>query len=253
MFDGSELTAMIDFELMDVGDRYVDLGALRTRNRAEPIGDLNEFFRTYAEAAGLELDYDRIRYHGVGVSLLCPMMVSGTLSAPTEEVPYFEYLTWMAFSLKDALEQIAEAKGLELDPYEQPAAMHTTRFTPMFTALEQSIGQTPASDEYVGYLKANQGLIARALARVDRCQPELDRRYVDEAAQITGERTSGWAEADAQLEQFVLRTGAEHEDELIRLFHRRMVGMSLLLADRGDWANKYAWLTEPIAPVDTPA
>jgi hypothetical protein len=180
------------------------------------------------------------------------MMVSGTLSAPTEEVPYFEYLTWMAFSLKDALEQIAEAKGLELDPYEQPAATHTTRFTPMFTALEQSIGQTPASDEYIGYLKTNQGLIARALARVERCQPELDRRYVDEAAQITGERTSGWAEADAQLEQFVLRTGAEYEDELIRLFHRRMVGMSLLLADRGDWANKYAWLTEPIAPVHTP-
>jgi aminoglycoside phosphotransferase len=249
MFEGSELVSMIDFELVDVGDRWVDLGALRTRDRAEPIGDLNEFYETYAEAAGVEIDLERIRYHGVGVSMLCPMMVAGTLVEFDAQVPYFEYLTWMAFSLKDALEQVAEAKGLCLDPYEELPTTADSRFSSLFDAMELNLAQMPAEDDFAGYLKNNQSLMTRAMARIDRFQPELERRYVEGAAELTGRPVGDWSEADARLEEFVAESGAEHEDQLIRLFHRRMVGMSQLLADHGDWKHKYEWLTEPIPPV----
>jgi aminoglycoside phosphotransferase (APT) family kinase protein len=249
MFDGPELVSMIDFELVDVGDRWVDLGALRTRDRAEPIGDLNEFYETYAEIAGVELDMERIRYHGVGVSTLCPMMVAGSLVEFDSQVPYFEYLTWMAFSLKDALEQIAEAKGLRLDPYAPLETDEHSRYAKTFDALEMSVEEMPAADDYAAYVKNNAGLMTRALARVDRFQPALERRYVADVGEILGRSVADWAEADAQIEEFVLQTGEEHEDELLRAFHRRTVGMSLLLADRADWKNKYEWLTEPISRV----
>lgn len=251
MFDGPELVSMIDFELVDVGDRWVDLGALRTRDRAEPIGDLNEFYETYAEVAGIDLDLERIRYHGVGVSALCPLMVAGTLDEFDAQVPYFEYLTWMAVCLKDALEQIAEAKGLQLDlsPYEGRGDGDPTRYAKTYEALELCIDQMPAEDEYASYLKLNQELMTRALARIDRFQPALEREYIEGVEEILGRPVSGWADADAKIEEFVLETGDEHEDELIQLFHRRFVSMSLLLADQADWKNKYPWLTKPIAPI----
>jgi hypothetical protein len=181
--------------------------------------------------------------------MLCPMMVAGTLVEFDAQVPYFEYLTWMAFSLKDALEQVAEAKGLRLDPYEAPPTASHSRFSNLLDAMELNLEQVPADDEYSAYLKNNQSLMTRAMARIDRFQPELERRYVEEAAAIVGRPISDWADADARLEEFVLRTGAEHEEGLIRLFHRRMVGMSRLLADHADWKHKYEWLTEPIPPV----
>lgn len=253
MFDGADLTAMIDFELVSVGDRFTDLGALRTRNRAEPLGDLDEFFALYEQASGVPLDMPRIRYHGIGLSMLCPMMISGTLSNPTDDADYHEYLTWKAFSLKDALEQIAEARGIALAAPEPLPTRAGKRFSPLFKALEQSVAKTPAGNDYLAYQLRKQALVIRFLEKLDRHQDDLDRRYLDDIARVTGQLPLTALEGDRVLEAFVLESGGADEEALLGLFYRQYHALSALLADPDDGPNKYAWLTEPIAPIGASA
>ena len=248
VYSGDRLNAMIDFELACIGDRYTDLGALRTRTRFEALGDLDNIYAYYAEASGIPLDFERIRYHGIGLSMLCPQMVTGTLTEPSEGIDYQEYLTWWAFSLKDALDQLAEIKGLDLEQAALPAPSEG-RFAPMFSELDKSISQSATLDDYAAHQKTKQGIVTRTLAQLDRYQGGIEARYIDDIAALTGRRPTSWQEADQSLEDFVLDCGDQHEDALIALFHRHISSLALIMADRADWPNKFNWLTKPMPPI----
>jgi len=250
LFQEDRLTALIDFELVMLGDRFTDLGGLRTRNRAEPIGDLDEVYRAYAEASGVPLDYERIRYHGIGLSMVCPLVISGELGNPTNDVlDYFEYLTWMGFCLKDSLEQIAEARGYVLEPAPPLRQSGGSRYAAVLTAIEQTYSRIPASDDHMRYFKAKQPIMVRFLARLDKVQPWLEERYLDDVRAVTGADVSDWREADTLLERHVLEHGARDEEALLNLFYRQTAAFAALMADREDWPNKYDWLTRPMAPI----
>ena len=96
MFEGDELTGMVDLELVCIGDRHLDMAALRTRDLIEEIGDLESFYDLYHERGGLELDRDRIAFHYVTFAMLVPLQIAHELAHPELGPMHHEYFGWHA-------------------------------------------------------------------------------------------------------------------------------------------------------------
>ncbi|MGE4653364.1 MAG: aminoglycoside phosphotransferase, partial [Myxococcota bacterium] len=65
--------------------------------------------------------------------------------------------------------------------------------------------------------------------RSDRYGPALESDNLDDVARLLGHRPKSWQEADAQLEEFVLKAGPESDPDLVRILHRRLLREEALL------------------------
>lgn len=73
---------------------------------------------------------------------------------------------------------------------------------------------------------------------------EVEQRYIDEVAVLTGEAAEDWQQADAALERFVAAAGPEQDDMLIQLFLRWSIAQAAVLLD-GPGYNQIAYLHRP--------
>lgn len=78
-----------------MGDPFADLGAMRIRDTAQPIGDLTLAFAAYAGEAGPPIDRRVVNLHAVRFALLTPLLSAGTRSNPP---PAFDLAQWQAWS-----------------------------------------------------------------------------------------------------------------------------------------------------------
>jgi aminoglycoside phosphotransferase (APT) family kinase protein len=236
IFEGSELTAMLDFEFVGVGDRHVDFAALRTRNRFELIGELEAFYKLYEARGGRPIDLDRVRYQSVAFSLFTPLEVAEDLANPRSAADYHEYLTWHAGSIKDALEDLHEILRLELEPYALPPAARS-RDAVTLDAAEAVLAQLPAPDDYAAYRRDKLGMALRFLMRRQAHRTALEREYLADVADLTGRRPADEWDADVQLEAFVQAAGPELDLPILRLLYRRACRLTALIAEEGSWLN----------------
>ena len=73
MFDKGRVTAVIDLELAHLGDPAEDLGALRSRDLSEPLGDLRAAMARYDEVMGHVVDRRLVDYHTIRFCLTTPL------------------------------------------------------------------------------------------------------------------------------------------------------------------------------------
>lgn len=231
MFDGDRLTGLNDFEMVGLGDRYTDLGALRTRDRAEYIGDLNEFYSLYARRAGIELDMKRLRYHALAIALLTPLMISGQLSNPGTVEDHYLYQQWWGNNCKEAIEQLAEMLGIDLPVWSWPKPGRSGRYDTVFEDLSvwfRSRGEHAGATTYEMDRKhAHVGF----LQRVSIYQHEFEIEYWDDIAKLTGTRPRELDVADSLLEAFVSQARPEHDADLLCLFYRQIQRHVFLMND----------------------
>ena len=65
LFEGEQVTALLDWELAHIGDPMEDLAWLSMRSTLEPMPAFPSLLREYAAASGRAVDLDRVRYHRV--------------------------------------------------------------------------------------------------------------------------------------------------------------------------------------------
>jgi aminoglycoside phosphotransferase (APT) family kinase protein len=119
LFEGTDVTAILDWEFAHVGDPMDDLAWLSIRGGLlQPFGDLGAMARSYTEHTGIKVDADRVRYYQLLVltrmAVSCLVALgrrSGGMSAST----YF-----MLLPLLEALAVplLAERDGVDLDDAE---------------------------------------------------------------------------------------------------------------------------------------
>jgi len=230
MFDETRMTGLIDFELGYIGDYAADLASFRTRDLTEPmVVPLGDIMRRYGEISGRDVDFGVIDYHTIRFSLLNPLSVANQLANPVPDANYVQYLGWYVCYGRCGLEVMANMTGTELDPPSLPDARPSRRSV----AIGQLTGlldpTLAGADEEQAYRLDRMQRSAIYLDRSDRYGAALDADDIDDAEKLLGTRPATWQEADAQLEELVLASGPERDDEFIRYFHRRLSREEALL------------------------
>ncbi len=223
MFDDERMTGLLDFELAYIGDYAADIASFRTRSLTEPmLIPQGQIMRRYGEISGREIDFNVIDYHTIRFCLINPLSVSGQLSNPVPEANYVQYLAWYVCYGRCGLELMAQTTGTQLEPPRLPQERPSRRSSAIgqLTTLLDPVA-AGEDGERAYQLDRIQRMVVY-LDRSDRFGPALEAEDLDDVAKLLGRRPPTWQEADARLEELVLASGPERDDEFIRYFHRRL-------------------------------
>jgi hypothetical protein len=251
LFEGDRLTAMLDFEFAGLGDFHSDLAALRIRNRAEYIGDVDQLIADYSRIHRRQIDYHRIRYHTVVIGVLTSLQVARELATGPAGIDYHEYKVWDAFCMLIALDCIAEINGWDrampdFDPDSGPS-----RQSKSLDVLAAALTAAAGDAELDRYQAERNARVVRYAERASRFQPDFEAAFLADAAALLGERPGDWCNAERLLEERVVREDPADEQHLLRIFTRHYARECFLLADPEDQTN-YQQLTSRMAPLRPP-
>jgi aminoglycoside phosphotransferase (APT) family kinase protein len=226
MFVGDQLTALIDWELADIGDPMMDLGVMRMRNTLYPMGDIAELIDCYGELAGRSPDLDAIRYYTVMAAAISPLGMCGSMQNPDAAIDsMLPRFAWDASMRRCLCEAMLEALGEKpLDP-EMPAPIDTSRTTLHDFLVDHLDKQCVplARDDYEQYLLGGAAGIARALRLADQVGPALDAADLDDIASVLGTRPRDRHHGDELLMAVVRERPDGDPVELLQLWFRMAV------------------------------
>ncbi|EHI13735.1 phosphotransferase [Mycolicibacterium thermoresistibile] len=217
------VTALMDVEFSCLGDPLADLGAMRMRDTAQPIGDLTTAYAHYAKITGTPVDRRVVNFHAVRFALLTAMLSAGTRADPPAEFDLAQWQAWSLMSLMICLTIISEESGYQLDvppPLSYPAIRHDPGFRSAARVLDSVLTELDPDDYLAFRLRIVRDLLPglHRAARAGDHAEELDRA---EEARLLGEQAASWQEAEDRLERYV--TGEHHDEaEIVRLLARRL-------------------------------
>jgi len=238
LVDQGRVSALYDFEMGHINDPMVDLAGWRVRHVFEPLQDLGYMYRKYESITGRKIDLDVINYHVMALSLAANLGIAQQL---TEAVPEAGiWLIWEVSGARYTLSALADILGVELEKVERPEAAISAR-TPAARAMKAAVDAL-AGDHSGSYHHKLASCLADHLELVDKYGAAIDKQNLDDVAELLGRRPASTAEADRELEKFVMVAGQEYDRRLLQLFHRRTERLRMLVPD---YAGR-----EPMAPGD---
>ena len=233
------LTALIDFELAHVGDPYMDLAPLRSRDTIEPFGDLAGAFALYAALTGHPIDWQLVRYYEVAQLAATMLLQRPVLLAPDAASDYVTHLVWYVESGRIACDILAEWYGVELEQVglvEAAPGAHAAAHAHLVASLDAATRSVTGSGPDAAYARWRRRCdyrLARHLRRVDEIGAAVDAADVAETAAYLRARPGSTAEADAALVAHIDAGDGTNDLELLQLVNRRLQRQTLLLGPAG--------------------
>jgi aminoglycoside phosphotransferase len=216
LFERGRVTAVLDLELACLGDPLADVGALRSRDLSEPLGDLSAAVRHYEAASGAAADRRTIDYHSARFALCTPLAVANLIARPPAWLDLVQYTAWYHVYGRAALEAIALYEGIALDP-------------PALPPKAPRLAAEPAAAGFDAYARDAAARVAAWQARRAEHGAALDADTLADAAALLDATPKSVAESDAALEALALSAEPAREPELLRALHRRCLREEALL------------------------
>ena len=226
LFDGGEVTALLDWEIAHIGDPLDDAAFLVARAHLlfdGSFGDVDWILGRYSELSGVEIDRQRYDYYLVQV--LVRWMVAalaaldGRKGADMAGSTYLFLTTtvrkWLALAL-------ANASGVSLDDVDIPegGAGRLGETLDMLAAdLNQVLVPALSGDNAVQRAMGMNLLISHA-AGVDRMGQAVEDAELADIARVLGEEPATLADGLRALDGAICSSEPERDAELIRFFHR---------------------------------
>ncbi len=250
LYEDDRLTAMMDFELSALSDPMMDLAAMRIRGQWEDLGHLPDFYKLYEQTSGRKVDLEKVRFHTAAFSLsgalASAICMERFLAAPSPNADYVEYQSWVIWELKQALEAIGECMGLALTMPDMPEPAATNSSEAIF-ALKAALDADPAADEIGAYHRRVERSIADHLDMLSKYGEAFDHAYLADAERLLGKPVGSTGEADLLLEDLVMASDSERDEDLLRVLHARCCRQGYLIAVPGSYYIK--GLTELLIPI----
>jgi hypothetical protein len=224
LFEAGRVTSVIDLELAFLGDPLADLAAMRTRDMAEPMGDLPRAFRHYEKVSGRGVDLQAVRYHSARFNLYTPLTTAHLVADPPPGLDYGLYLAWHIAWARASLDAVAESMGIEVPAIRVPAPLATPRSaaTRALVGMLKMPGEGGEEAPFQRYERLRALRTAQLLESAEGLAAELDAEERDEASALLGRPMRNWAATDAALEELVAASPPERDADLLRYFHRRI-------------------------------
>jgi len=246
LYEGAEVTALLDWELVHYGDPMADLAMLCLRNLFQPFIPLPEAFAAYEAAGGAAIDLARIRFY----RLFFEAGFAGRARYADPAAPpppnFGMNIIYSSIHRRSLAEALAEAASVTLIPVALPEAPPGPRQRSFDLALAD------LRDVIVPRLNDQQASAkAKGLARLvkwwrdtDRYGAAFEAQELSEVSQALGKPFASVASAREALAQAVVNRTVD-DAVAIRLCHAQATREAALLSDAmGAMANtRFAPLT----------
>jgi hypothetical protein len=130
-----------------------------------------------------------------------------------------------------AFERIAEMGGYELGPIDEPES-RPSRHAASFRLLVEQLSNRGPAIGLGDHARALNFRLARHLQRLDEIGKDVERRDLDDAADVLGYRPDP-DELDAALVRFIRQSTIDDEERLVRLLDQRVQRLHLTQAPTG--------------------
>ncbi|MDA2894945.1 phosphotransferase family protein [Mycolicibacterium sp. BiH015] len=228
MYADGRITGLIDVELAHIGDPAHDLAGLRLRNVTEPMGDLGRLLRRYEDASGTPLDRAAIEFHTAKFALCTPLGVAIVLHMDLPLTDIVQYIEWFQLLSLHAIESIARQAGVPLSAVSSPEPAPPA-YSGAVAGLASMVESLDVPAGMAEYQRSSVADVARFCHRVSEYGPAIDAADLDDVEQLLGTRPADRSAGDRALEEFVCAAGADHDDALIPLLHRRVTRQLMLI------------------------
>jgi aminoglycoside phosphotransferase (APT) family kinase protein len=206
LHDGHSVTAFLDFELGHLGDPMEDLAWVGTRNAQEPVPDFERFLGRYADAAGVEPDRARIRYHALFAELrIAALGTERGGAGPDLDAEYGNRLVYGTLHRRLTVEALAAAMGAELPDVDLPRLADTDDtlyFDAVLHQMRHRIGPQIA-DPWAGRLLKGVARATKYLREVDRAGDRHESAELDDLERLLGARPASIREGASALLELV--------------------------------------------------
>lgn len=230
IFQDSELTALLDFELSYLGDPAADLAGLRTRDISEPLGDLSRAYRRYEDKTGTTIDSRVVDFHTAKFALVTPLATAHVCAEPPPRLNLPQYLGWYLVYTKITLELIAGLEGVSLAAPAIPEAA-PSRHAPSLQALSSLVDGMLADseDKVLSYELDTAARLVTQLERIDTMGEAMDGEDWNERVALLGSEPLSWRASEEALEQLVLNAGPERNADLLQYLYSHTLRQLALL------------------------
>jgi hypothetical protein len=228
------LVAVLDLELGHIGDPMMDLAGWRMRDSIIPFGNFPKIYDRYSELVGQPVDLEAIQLHHFAFTLSNQLGFSHALKDPPPGSDFATNLQWCNETNLYATEALAEFLDLEL-PTVEPIEPRKSAVAPAHRHLVRALSTMQTDDEYLRHQLRISFRVARHLMRFDEIGDAALEADLDDLHSLLGRRPADWQEGAEELERFVLADAAlgKHDEELVRLFHRRNLRAQMLNGPAG--------------------
>ena len=248
MSAGTQVLALLDFEIANIGDTHWDLACFRGRHPYENMGDIPALYRRYAEVSGTEVDLPVVAYHTVAFLQLAGIATKFFGDPKAIGGNWIEGLLEYASITRRACEAIAELQGINLD-YD----LHLPE--PSTKSLEESalkkllvdIERLPTSRSFQAWERNLLHAIPEFLLNHSRYRDWFEQETIADISQFTGQSFDSLDRADKAASEAIAANDPSSDEALVRIMHRRALRLSMIIAGTDpDTANPLFHILDPV-------
>ncbi|MBW2501145.1 MAG: phosphotransferase [Deltaproteobacteria bacterium] len=231
MSAGSEVLALLDFEIAFIGDIHWDLACFRGRHPYENMGDIPALYRRYAEASGTEVDLPVVCYHTVAFLQFAAIAAMFFTEPDARGSNWIEGILEYASIARRAYEAIAELQGIELDhdlhlPEPDVHPLEASGLNKLLIDIER----LPTSSAFEPWERDLLGAIPQFLLNHARYRRWFEAEAVADINRITGKAFDDLSSADVAVTELIAADDPSRDEELVRIMHRRILRLSMIIA-----------------------
>lgn len=234
------IVALLDLEIAHIGDPMMDLAAWRMRDTIVGYGDMGKLYARYEELRGEPVDIEAIQHHHFVFTLTNQLAFSAAIKEPPANSDLMTNLQWCYETNLFATEALAEMLEIELPQVDMPEPKDSHASAAHQHLVGMLVSQR-IDDEVQRHQIRTAFRLARHLQRIDEIGDATAQANLDDIHRLVGHKPGDWREGEAELERFVLANAdtSVHDEELVKLFHRRNLRAHMLLGPPGSAMTRH--------------
>jgi aminoglycoside phosphotransferase (APT) family kinase protein len=248
MSTGSEVLALLDFEIANIGDTHWDLACFRGRHPYENMGDIPALYRRYAKTSGEPVDLPVVGYYTVSFLLLSAVGATFFGLPEARGGNWIEGALEYASITRRAFEAIAELEGIALE-YDLSLPEPTTKpwEDSGLRKMMADIERLPTSSAFESWERDLLYAIPEFLLNYARYRDWFEQSTREDISRITGQAYDSFAAAEAAAMHAIASGGTGPDADWIQAMHRRLLRFSMILAGTApDESNPLFYRLDPI-------
>jgi aminoglycoside phosphotransferase (APT) family kinase protein len=231
MSAGTEVLALLDFEIASIGDTHWDLACFRGRHPYENMGDIPALYRRYADTSGMEVDLPVVAYHTVAFLQLSAIGATFFMQPDAQGGNWIEGVLEYASITRRAYEAIAELQGITLDySLELPEPTVKCWEDSGLQKLMFDIDRLQTSSSFETWERNLLHAIPQFLLNHARYRDWFESESIKDVNQYTGQCWDDLVSADQAVMETIDKNDAAEDEACVRMMHRRILRFSMLVA-----------------------